>query len=197
MPNPVTKFTPVGVQVINLYPWNGTTGPYDATTVESLEGLQTLGFQANITTVEGRGGESVDAIFGTEVARDREVKIAAFRTTYRMLQLIMGGTLTVDLDNPAGAGNEVQLWTNNHNDRAPYFRLVGQSNINGGLVQIVCPKCKITGSFAYNFEKESIVIPDFSAKVFYDSTYTRLDGQAGGASVELFYGAAGTYATHS
>jgi hypothetical protein len=195
MGNPQVRAIEYGFDECTLYPWaNGSSGTFDATTQEPLEGLRSLRVTISTTTVEAKGGESVHPLDAAEMARKVEVTTQAFKCSLRAFALLTGDDLSVDASD--GYGNEVQYLAAGKLSRAPFFRLVGKTHIGSGLTVLTFPKLKLSGNIGYQMEGENLIVPEFSAIAVYDPTYVRKDGVTG-AAYDWFYGDGGTPARHS
>jgi len=194
MANPVSRIIQVGVQEVAIWPWSADQETFTDESAEYFYGLQSVDFTINSTEVEGYGGESVFSTFAAEVKREVDVKTSAFDTTFRALQIMLGGDLTVD---PAsGQGGEVQIFSSNLGDRAPAFRMRCKSTVGNGNLFLTFPKLRLSGSISWNMRADGIHMPEFGGKAQFDKSYQRQDGKLG-APYELFYGDGDTTEPHS
>lgn len=188
------KRSRVGVKNVKVYPWNGVTGPYDATTMSTLEGIQSLDVTENITVAKVLGSETPHPLGAHVTAREGKYKVSAAESDLRILALLTGDKLIVNP--PSGSLGEVQYLTAEIDGRAPYFRMTSLSTNGEGADTFAFLKCKVEGNISYNLTKDGVTNLEFEFCTYWDTTYVRLDGTTGGV-IERLFGANGEVAMHS
>jgi len=178
------KWTTVGVQQVDLWPWNLGAGPFNNTTVEGIQGIDNIDFGSNVSLAEGWGAENQFLLFSAETKRDMDLRAGGFRVSLRLYSMLLGGDYASDA---AGTVNEKQVWAGTNTGRAGFFRMRLISNNGDGTMITVFPKVKVSGNFASNFRKDQVNMTDFAAKPHFDYTYVTQTGTTG-AIVEIFYG---------
>jgi hypothetical protein len=194
MPQPTVKRSRVGVQEVKIYPYNGNTGPYDATTESELQGLQELGISIGSSSALVKGGETVHTLGAFETDRETTISVSGAISDLNALKILLGGTLVVD---PAAGGlGEVQYFSQKIDDRAPYFRCIARSTNGDGADRYVWVKCRLSDDISYNLQRDEVTNLEFSFVIVYDRTYNCQDGSVGGI-FEILFGEKGETEMHS